>query len=61
MISKIVGYNGIILWDKTKPDGTPRKLLDSSRINSFGWRFKIELYHDLKETYNWFVSSRTTF
>ena len=50
MISKIVDYKGRILWDKTKPDGTPRKLLDVSRINKLGWNASIDLETGLKET-----------
>ena len=43
LISKIVGYDGRIKWDQTKPDGTPRKLMDSSKINLAGWKVKIDL------------------
>jgi len=43
LISKIVGYDGLIKWDQTKPDGTPRKLMDSSKINLAGWKVKIDL------------------
>tara|TARA_A100001388_G_scaffold61850_1_gene43052 strand:+ start:580 stop:1569 length:990 start_codon:yes stop_codon:yes gene_type:complete len=50
LISKIVDYKGKILWDKTKPDGTPRKLLDVSRINDLGWKARIDLETGLKET-----------
>ncbi len=50
MISKIVDYKGKILWDKTKPDGTPRKLLDVSRINNLGWKASIDLETGLRET-----------
>ena len=50
IISKIVEYKGKILWDKTKPDGTPRKLLDVSRINKLGWEASIDLETGLRET-----------
>lgn len=55
MISMVVGYNGKIKFDKTKPDGTPRKLLDSSRINNLGWKPKIRLEDGLKLTYQKFL------
>jgi GDP-L-fucose synthase len=56
-ISKIVGYSGIIEWDANKPDGTPRKLLDSQRIRSFGWRPTVSFEEGLKSTYQWYVES----
>ncbi len=52
LIKEIVGYSGKIQYDSTKPDGTPKKLLDSSRINDLGWRAEINLEDGLKETYN---------
>ncbi|MCB1213691.1 MAG: NAD-dependent epimerase/dehydratase family protein, partial [Chlamydiia bacterium] len=64
-IAEVVGYEGELRFDATKPDGTPRKLLDSSRIFSLGWKPQISLREGLKETYNGvlgtldsFVSSR---
>lgn len=54
MISEIVGYKGIINHDSTKPDGTPRKLLDVSRINSLGWKYKTELRVGISKTYEFF-------
>ena len=56
VISKIVGYKGEIEYDKTKPDGTPRKLMDVSRINKLGWRYKTELKDGIKKTYEWFLN-----
>ncbi len=53
-IAKIVEFDGEILWDTTKPDGTPRKLLDSSRFLSLGWKPKINFEEGLKITYNWY-------
>lgn len=55
IISKVVGYSGLILWDKNKPDGTPRKLLDVSKINNLGWKYSTSLEEGLKLTYEWFV------
>jgi GDP-L-fucose synthase len=57
LMAKIVGFKGKIIFDKTKPDGTPRKLLDVSKIQSFGWRHEIELENGLRSTYDWFVSA----
>ena len=54
-IADIVGYEGVINWDLTKPDGTPRKLLDSSRMRSLGWKPEIDFKDGLKETYNWYL------
>ena len=55
LISEIVGFNGKIEYDSTKPDGTPRKLMDVTRINSLGWKYKTELSDGVKKTYNWFL------
>ena len=53
-ISKITGYKGSISWDKTKPNGTPDRPLDCSRISSLGWRPKYTLQKGLEESYEWF-------
>jgi len=55
MISEIVGYKGTINHDTSKPDGTPRKLLDVSRINSLGWKHKTELREGIGKTYDFFL------
>lgn len=55
-ISKITGYKGKIVFDKSKPDGTPRKILDSTLINSIGWKPKITLEEGLEKTYKIFKS-----
>lgn len=54
IIVKTVGYTGEVRWDTTKPNGTPRKLMDSSRISSLGWSPKISLEDGLEKTYKWF-------
>ena len=56
LISGIVGYKGSIKWDTSRPNGTPRKLLDTSKINSLGWRPKISLVEGVSTTYEWFLS-----
>jgi GDP-L-fucose synthase len=50
LIGELVEYDGRFVLDSTKPDGTPRKLLDVSKINSFGWKAKISLREGLKKT-----------
>ncbi|MDC3187381.1 NAD-dependent epimerase/dehydratase family protein, partial [bacterium] len=54
LISKTIGYRGEIVWDKSKPDGTQRKLVDSSKINNLGWRPRIKLNEGISKTYRWF-------
>ena len=56
MISKVVGFNGSIEFDLCKPNGTPRKLLDSSAIRNLGWEAQIDIESGLASTYNWFLS-----
>ena len=51
LVANIIGYEGKIVWDTTKPNGTPQKLLDVSRITSMGWRPKIELEEGIRNTY----------
>ena len=53
----IVGYNGEIKWDTTKPNGTPRKLLDVSKAEKLGWKYKTELEDGIKLAYKDFLSS----
>jgi GDP-L-fucose synthase len=57
MVSKIVGHEGAIEWDKTKPDGTPQKLMDVSRIQEMGWRPRTDLPIGIRQTYEWFLRS----
>lgn len=54
LISRIVDFKGEIIWDDSKPNGTHRKLLDSTRINDLGWKPKISLEEGIKDTYLWF-------
>jgi GDP-L-fucose synthase len=56
LVMRVVGYRGKITFDSSKPDGTPRKLLDVSRLNSLGWRHKIDLETGIRSTYEWFLS-----
>jgi GDP-L-fucose synthase len=57
LIKKIVGFKGEIVNDKTKPDGTLRKLLDVSKLHNLGWNHKIELEQGIKDTYKWFLEN----
>ena len=56
-VKEIVGYKGDILWDHTKPDGTPRKLLDISKISATGWKPEIELKDGISDTYAWYCET----
>lgn len=55
MVQKVVGYVGPITWDTSKPDGTPRKLVDSSKIQALGWQPTTSLEEGIRKTYAWFV------
>lgn len=57
LVKKIVGFSGRIVWDRSKPNGTPRKLLDVNRLFSLGWRPKISLEEGIKREYAWFVKN----
>ena len=57
LIQKTVGHTGEIIWDSTKPDGTPRKLMDVSKMTEAGWKAKIELEDGIKSTYQWFLEN----
>lgn len=55
LISGIVGFKGKIAFDLSKPDGTPRKLMDVTRLNTLGWKYKTELKDGIEKTYKWFL------
>ncbi len=57
LISEVIGFKGEIEYDASKPDGTPRKLLDVSRINELGWKYKTELREGIELTYKWYLNS----
>lgn len=61
LIKKIVGFKGEIIWESSKPDGTPRKVLDSSKINSYGWNHTVNLADGISRTYKWFKENKETF
>ena len=56
MIQNIVKHKGKIIWDKSKPEGTPRKLMDSSKMYSIGWEPKTDLENGISEVYEWYLN-----
>ena len=56
-IQKITGHQGEIIWDSTKPDGTPRKLMDISKMHHLGWKHKVDLEEGIQMTYDWFLKN----
>ena len=57
-IQKVVGHAEEIIWDATKPDGTPRKLMDVSKLNKLGWQHQVELEEGIVKTYEWFLQNQ---
>jgi GDP-L-fucose synthase len=55
MVREIVGFAGELVFDTSKPDGTPRKLLDVSRLRALGWSAKIRLREGIAQTYQWYL------
>ena len=60
IVQKITGHQGKIHWDKSKPDGSPRKLMDVSKIKELGWQYSTELEDGIKKTYLWFLDNIDT-
>ena len=56
-IQKVTGHQGKIFWDANKPDGTPRKLMDVSKMKEIGWEYSTELEDGIKKTYQWFLEN----
>lgn len=61
LIQQTVGHSGEILWDSSKPDGTPRKLMDVSKMERAGWKAKVGLEEGIQRTYQWFLEHQATF
>ena len=59
-IMRVTGFEGTLTFDTSKPDGTPRKLLDVSRLTALGWRARMALEAGIEDTYQWFVTARTS-
>ena len=60
LVQKVVGHQGEIIWDAEKPDGTPKKLMDSSKFRTLGWEPEINLEKGVKTTYKWFLENNKT-
>ncbi|WP_339865824.1 GDP-L-fucose synthase [uncultured Algoriphagus sp.] len=61
LIQRTVGHTGEIIWDSNKPDGTPRKLMDVSKMTDAGWKAKVGLEEGIKRTYEWFLENQENF
>lgn len=61
IIQKITGHQGEIIWDASKPDGTPRKLMDMSKIHALGWKHQVQLEEGIQKTYQWFLDNVNAF
>ena len=57
LIKEIVGYTGNIVWDTSKPNGTPKRLLDNSKLSKLGWTSKVDLKNGLQNTYRWYINN----
>lgn len=58
LVQDIIGYNGNIIWDKNKPDGTPKKLLTTDRLTSLGWSPQVDLKEGILKTYTWYLNNK---
>ena len=56
LVAKVIGYEGEIKWDTSRPNGTPRKLLDVSKLHNLGWNHKVDLEDGIKISYNDFLT-----
>jgi len=61
LIASLVGYTGDIIWDTAQPNGTPRRALDTSKMDALGWKAKTSLEYGLKTTIDWFLENRKTY
>jgi GDP-L-fucose synthase len=61
IVSEVVGFKGELIFDPTKPDGTPRKLLDTSRLEKLGWTPRVSLRDGIEQTYQWYLRSAPGF
>ena len=57
IMKEVVGFQGKLFFDTSKPDGTPRKLIDVSRLSNMGWSYKTNLKDGLDKTYEWFLTN----
>jgi len=61
LIQKTVGHKGEILWDSSKPDGTPRKLMNVDKMKNAGWKASTNLEEGIKKTHQWFLENENKF
>ncbi|MEZ0130264.1 GDP-L-fucose synthase family protein [Flavobacterium sp. LBUM151] len=61
IIQEIIGHKGEIIWDSAKPDGTPRKLMDVSKMHELGWKHQVDLKDGIQKTYDWFLENTENF
>lgn len=61
LIQRIIGHQGEIIWDSSKPDGTPRKLMDVTKMTQAGWKAKICLEDGIQSTYEWFLNNQGSY
>ena len=61
IVARLVGYNGKLIWDVSKPNGTPRRALDTSKMSSLGWKAKTSIEDGLKTTIDWFLKNRSNY
>ena len=59
ILAEVIGFEGNIVYDPSKPDGAPRKLTDISRLSKMGWKYDIDLKEGLTKTYEWFLENKT--
>lgn len=59
-IQRIIGHKGTLIWDTSKPDGTPRKLMDISKMHALGWKHTVDLNDGIQKTYDWFLKHQAT-
>lgn len=57
IVKRVVGFEGELVFDASKPDGTPRKLLDVTKLESLGWKYRIKLEDGIRDTYNWYLNN----
>jgi len=57
-MKEVIGFKGSLTFDTTKPDGSPRKLIDVSRLSNMGWKYSIDLEEGIKKTYNWYLNTK---
>jgi GDP-L-fucose synthase len=59
ILCEVIGFSGALTFDPSKPDGTPRKLMDSGRLRAIGWKPRISLRDGIRATYEWYLRERT--